>query len=379
MTKPGVALVITDLDVGGAEKALTSLATRLSPSRWRVGVFCLGDEGPLAELIRAAGLPCECLVVGRRNPMDALTRLAASLRRFRPDLIQSFLFHANIAARFASLSIGPPRPAVLGGIRVAEPRRWHLVLDRWTSRLVDAEVCVSRGVLEYSRDAGGLDPSRLAVIPNGIDPALFDAATPVARSSIHVPDDAHLALYVGRLDPQKGLFDLLAAAEAVIASRPDWHLAVAGDGPDRDRLVDHVEARPSLRDRIHWLGRRDDVPGLLKSADVLVLPSHWEGMPNVVLEAMAARVPVVATAVEGTVDLVIPGETGWLVPPRVPTALAQALDEAAADPARRRRQLGEAGRLRVEREFSLDAVVAAYERLWTEVLRRRDTDRADPS
>lgn len=370
MTKPGIALVITDLNVGGAEKALTSLATRLSPSRWRVGVFCLGDEGPLAELIRAAGLPCECLAVGRRDPMDAITRLAASLRRFGPDLIQSFLFHANIAARFASLSIGPPRPAVLGGIRVAEPRRWHLVLDRWTSRLVDAEVCVSRGVLEYSRDAGRLDPSRLVIIPNGIDPSPFDAATPVARSSIGIPDDAHLALYVGRLDPQKGLFDLLAAAETVIARRPNWHLALAGDGPDRDRLIEHVEARPSLRDRIHWLGRRDDVPGLLKSADVLVLPSHWEGMPNVVLEAMAAKVPVVATAVEGTVDLVIPGETGWLVPPRVPTTLAQALDEAAADPARRR-QFGEAGRLRVEREFSHDAVVAAYERLWTEILRRR--------
>ncbi len=109
------------------------------------------------------------------------------------------------------------------------------------------------------------------------------------------------------------------------------------------------------------------MPGLLRSADLLVLPSHWEGMPNAVLEAMAARRAVVATAVEGTEDLVVPGETGWLVPPRDPSALAQALDEAAAN-ADRLRQYGEAGRLRVERVFSQGAVVAAYERLWTEVL-----------
>ena len=199
-------------------------------------------------------------------------------------------------------------------------------------------------MLRFSRDVGGLDPARLTVIPNGIDPAPFDRAEPVARAAIGVPDDAHLALCVGRLDPQKGLPDLLDAAERVIARRPDWHLALAGDGPDRDWLLGQLAERPALRDRVHWLGRRDDVPGLLKSADVLVLPSLWEGMPNVVLEAMAARRPVVGTAVEGTEDLVVPGRTGWLVPPRDPAALAQALDEAAEDPERCRRY-GEAARL----------------------------------
>jgi glycosyltransferase involved in cell wall biosynthesis len=366
MTK--VALVITDLDVGGAERALTALATRLPASRWQVGVFCLSGPGPLAEVIRGAGLPCECLDVGRRNPIRAVARLAASLRRFGPDLIQSYLFHANLAARVAAPWAGRPRPKVLGGIRVAErQKRWHLTLDRWTSRLCAGEVCVSRGVLAFSRDVGKLDPSRLTVIPNGIDPAPYDAAEPVGRATIGVPDDAHLALCVGRLDPQKGLPDLLDAAERVIARRPTWHLALAGDGPERAWLLATIEGRPLLRDRVHWQGRRDDVPGLLRTADVLVQASHWEGMPNAVLEAMAARRAVVGTSVEGTEDLVVPGETGWLVPPRDPPALAQALDEAAAGPDRCRRY-GEAGRLRVEREFSLDAVVAAYERLWADVL-----------
>jgi starch synthase (maltosyl-transferring) len=361
-----VALVITDLDVGGAERALTALATRLEPARWRRGVFCLGGPGRLAEVLRQADVPCECLGVSRRNPLQAIVRLAGHLRRFRPELVQSFLFHANLAARLAAPWAG--QAWVLGGLRVAErQKRWHLVLDRLTARWATGSVCVSPGVLRFSRDVAGLDPARLTIIPNGIDPAPFDRAEPVPRAAIGVSDDAHLALCVGRLNPQKGLPDLLDAAERVIAWRPAWHLVLAGDGPDRDWLLRQLAERPVLHDRVRWLGPRDDIPGLLKSADVLVHAALWEGMPNAVLEAMAAKRPVVGTAVEGTEDLVIPGQTGWLVPPRDVAALSQALIEAVDAPERCRRY-GEAGRLRVEQEFALEATVRAYERLWAGVL-----------
>jgi starch synthase (maltosyl-transferring) len=362
----GVALVITDLDIGGAERALSELATRLDPARWRPGVFCLGGPGALAAVLRGAGIPCECLGAGRRDPLAAIARLAAGLRRFAPELVQSFLFHANFASRLAAPFAG--RPWVLGGLRVAErQKRWHLVLDRLTARLSAGSVCVSQGVRNFSRDVAGLDPARLTVIPNGIDPAPFDAAEPVPRAAIGIPTDAHLALYAGRLDLQKGLPNLLEAAQRVIALRPGWHLALAGDGPQRAWLLEQLAHRRELRDRVHWLGPRQDMPGLLKSSDLLVLASLWEGMPNVVLEAMAARRPVVGTAVEGTEDLVVPGQTGWLVPPRDPAALSQALLEATDDPDRCRRY-GAAARLRVEREFSIESTVAAYERLWAAVL-----------
>jgi glycosyltransferase involved in cell wall biosynthesis len=361
-----VALVITDLDSGGAERALVALAAGLEPRQWRVGVFCLGGPGPLVDVLRQADVPCECLGVGRRNPVQAIVRLAGGLRRFRPQLVQSFLFHANLATRLAAPWAGCPW--VLGGLRVAErQKRWHLIMDRLTASLAVGSVCVSRGVLRFSREVAGLDPARLTVIPNGIDPAPFDAAVPVPRAAIGVPDAAHLALCIGRLDVQKGLPDLLEAAEGVILHRPDWHLALAGDGPSRDWLLAQLAERPRLRDNVHWLGRRDDVPGLLKSADVLVHASLWEGMPNAVLEAMAARRPVVGTAVEGTEDLVVPGRTGWLVPPGDVAALRRALIEAADSPEYRRRY-GEAGRLRVEQEFSLDRTVAAYEHLWAGIL-----------
>jgi glycosyltransferase involved in cell wall biosynthesis len=186
-----------------------------------------------------------------------------------------------------------------------------------------------------------------------------------------VPADAHLALFVGRIDVQKGLTTLLRAAVRVAQRRPDWHLALAGDGPLLEELRRQAEAHP----HIHWLGRREDVPSLLKSADVLVLPSLWEGMPNVVLEAMAARRPVIATSVEGTEDLVVPDRTGWLVAPRDDRALADALLDAAADPDRCRR-FGEAGRARVEEEFAPSRVAEEYDRLWSGLL-GFEVDRAD--
>jgi glycosyltransferase involved in cell wall biosynthesis len=364
-----VTLVITELDVGGAEKALVSLATGLDRRRWRPTVIALGSEAPLAAPLRAAGVAVECLGVDARRPGRALWRLVRALRRCRPAVVQSFLFHANVAARLAAHGALWPCPWVVGGLRVAERRqRWHLSLDRLTIRLAAGSVCVSEGVRRFSRDVGGWPDDRLTVIPNAIDVALYDHVAPAPRSALglgDVPDDAFLALYVGRLDGQKGLPTLLEAAERVVAthSARAWHLALAGDGPDCDRLKADATARPALAGRVHWLGRRGDVPALLGAADLLVLPSLWEGMPNAVLEAMAARRAVVATRVEGTEELVTPGRTGWLVPPGDAASLATALLDAAFNPDRLCR-FGAAARARVEAGFTPARTVLAYERLW---------------
>ncbi|QEH35847.1 Capsular glucan synthase [Aquisphaera giovannonii] len=365
-----VALVITDLDVGGAERALVGLATRLDRARWEPSVIALGGEGALAAELGRAGIDCQCLGGGPRRPLAIVSRLARALRTRGPELVQSFLFHANLAARLAAPLAG--RPWVLGGLRVAEREKgWHLTLDRITERLAAGSVCVSEGVRRFSLEAGRLDPRRLAVIPNGIDPRPYDEATPVPRSELGIPRDAFLAVQVGRLAAQKGLVPLLDAAERVIAGCPGWHLALAGDGPDRGWLLDRIAGSEALRDRVHWLGPRRDVPGLLATADLLVLASLWEGMPNAVLEAMAASRAVVATAVEGTDELVVPAETGWLVPPGDATALAAALREAALNPSACR-SFGLAGRARVERRHSAGGVVAAYDSLWSAILGYRD-------
>ena len=159
----------------------------------------------------------------------------------------------------------------------------------------------------------------------------------------------------------------------MIPARPRFRLAIVGDGPLRDWLGAEVAARPVLAERVLQLGRRDDVPGLLRSADLLVHAALWEGMPNVVLEAMAARLPVVATAVEGAEDLVVPGLTGWLVPPAAPDRLARALVEAVDDPGGSR-EMGRAGRDRVEAEYSLNRVVSLYDELWSGILGYKPID-----
>jgi starch synthase (maltosyl-transferring) len=276
------------------------------------------------------------------------------------------MFHANLAARLAAPWAG--HPWVIGGLRVAEQRKsWHLILDRLTAPLTAGSVCVSQGVFRFSCEVAKINPAQLTIIPNGIDPQQFDLAEPVPRASIGIPDEAHLALWIGRLDPQKGLPDLLAAAEKVIVQRPAWYLALAGDGPQRGWLLQQLAELPQLREKVRVLGRRDDIAGLLKSADVLVNTSLWEGMPNAVLEAMAAGRPIIGTAVQGTEDLVVPGQTGWLVPSRELTALSSALIQAADSP-ETCRQFGQAGRIRVEQHFSLAATIEAYERLWSRVL-----------
>jgi starch synthase (maltosyl-transferring) len=360
-----MALVITELDVGGAEKMLIELAQRLDRRRWSPSVLALGREGPLARPLRQEGMDVECLEVDRRRPIRGVLRLAAALRARRPRLVQSFLFHANVASRLAAPLAG--RPWVVGGVRVAEHEQaWHLRLERRTQRLGAGWVCVSEGVRQWMIREARIDPARLVVIPNGIE---CDAPEPAAadRSVLSRFPAGPIALFVGRLTRQKGVDVLLEAASVVVANQPDWSLAIVGDGPDRPMLEERVRNDPGLKSAVKFLGARSDVGALLRAADLLVLPSRWEGMPNVVLEAMAAGRPVVATAVAGTSELVRSGETGWLVPPEDPGAVAGALIEAARD--QPRAQLySRQGRDRVAREYRVETMVERYERLWARVL-----------
>ncbi|GAC1337100.1 MAG: hypothetical protein NVSMB14_04540 [Isosphaeraceae bacterium] len=329
-------------------------------------MICLGPEGELASVLRKERIDVDCLDVDRRDPPRAIARLAAAFKARQIRLVQSFLFHADIAARLAAPIAGVAW--VVGGIRVAEKeKKWHLWISRWTQRLSSGSVCVSRGVERYARDVGKIEADRLTVIPNGIDPGPIDRAERCSRGSIGVPEEAFLALFVGRLERQKGLPVLFEAAERVVCERADWYLAIVGDGREASELRRLCETRPAVAHRVRWLGKRDDVPSLLKTADLLVLPSLWEGMPNVVLEALAARRAVVATDVEGSEDLVEPEQTGWLVPAGDAGALAVALLDAAED-RRRLAQFGDRGRLKIETEYSLKRVIDQYEFLWAGLL-----------
>jgi glycosyltransferase involved in cell wall biosynthesis len=187
----------------------------------------------------------------------------------------------------------------------------------------------------------------------------------MVRAEFGVAADAPMMIYVGRLAAQKGVDDLIRAVDLLQHVNPDLRALIVGDGPLRMHLED-VSHAFQLNSMVRFLGHRDDVPKLLAASDLLVLPSLYEGLPNVVLEAMRFRKAVVATSAPGTTELVTDGETGLLVPPQNPPALAEAIRNVLDDPALSRR-LGEGGRARVESHFRAETMVAHYAELYEQL------------
>ena len=360
-----IAFCITELDPGGAERALVRLACGLPRSNWECRVYCLGPPAALVAPLRAAGISVVCLNARGVRDFGVVERLAGELRQFQPALLQTFLFHANFLGRLAGWAAGVP--VIVAGIRVAQQHlRWRLWLDRATDYLVTRHVCVSEDVARFSEQTGGLPGRKLVVIPNGVDVEMHALADPLELAEFGIPPGSRCFLYVGRLDPQKGIFNLLKAMRQIGPQHRDVHLLLAGTGPQRGEIESWI-ANEGLGARIHLVGWRDDVPRLLRSADCLVLPSQWEGLPNVVLEAMAAALPVIATSVEGISTLVQPGKTGLLVPPGNPTELARAMDGFLTNP-EGVRSWGVAGQRFVSAHFTWSRMIERYAQLYVELI-----------
>lgn len=359
-----VAFCITDLDVGGAERMFVELVTRLDRSHWEPRVFCLSDPGALVERLHASNIPVTCFGAKSVLHLGVIWRLAAELKKFRPTLMQSFLFHANFVGRLAAWWAGVSR--VVCGIRVAEHRsRVPLWLDRWTQGFVDHNVCVSQAVAKFSIKNAGLTESKVRVIPNGVEFERFAAATAVDRASLGLTDSP-LILFVGRLDPQKAPFVLLEAFARLCQRHADWQLLFVGEGPLRTSMTEWVTER-GLQPSVHFAGWRRDVPELLKAADVLALPSLWEGMPNIVLESMAAGLPVVVSRVEGTEELIREGETGLLATPGSVEEVEQQIEKVLMD-REFSTSLATAAQHDVSKGFTIEAMIHCYEQLYLRLL-----------
>jgi len=364
-----IALVITDLNVGGAERCLVEVATRLDRGRFRPAVYCLDTRPPtgrdaLVRRLDAADVETHFLAVRAWQLPRAVHRLRQLLRTQRAEVVQSFLFHANVVARLAARASGIRN--VLSGVRVAEQAaRWHLRVDRLTQMLVSRYTCVSQAVARFSRETGRLPAEKLVVIPNGVDTACYPAR-PADLATIGVPRGRQVVTFVGRLTPQKGLTWLLETCPTWMPQTPACDLLLVGAGPEEERLR-RTAQHLGVADRVHFAGWRPDVPEILAASRLLVLPSRWEGMPNVVLEAMASRLPVLATDAEGVREAL-----GDRAAPQI-SAYGNTGDWAAklVELLRNRMlatQLAHDNRRRVEQQFSIFSAVTAYETLWTELL-----------
>jgi starch synthase (maltosyl-transferring) len=358
--------VITDLEVGGVPLHLLRLAVGVRDAGWAVRVVALRGGGPVGDRLRTAGVDVgDC---GASGPADwrLFERLAQTIAEYQPDLVHALLFHANLAARIAGVLAGFPRRRILTEIQTVEiERRWHLAVERLTWRLSALVIGNSPSVLEHLHQAGGVPRARLRLAPGGIDTAAMRAAMPLSRSALGSEPQEHLLLWTGRLDPIKGLDTLLAAA-ALLPGALRWRLLLAGDGPLAGALANQAAAL-GITNRVKFLGRRDDVPRLLKTADLFVFPSRTEGLPNALLEALAAELPVVATQVAGNRDVVTHGVTGRMVPVDDPPALAGAIMQALENRAESR-QLAEAGRAWVVENFDLAACVRRYLAVYSELM-----------
>lgn len=360
-----VLLVITDLEIGGVPLHVFRLAGGLVARGYEIRVGSLAPAGPVTEMLHEAGVGT--FACDAKSPLDlgAIGRLAGEIRDFEPDVVHSLLFHANVAARFASLRAGISRRRVICEIQTVEiERRWHLWVDHFTHPLCRIEVGNSPSVIEHLATRASLPRSKLRCVPGGVDADQIARADAIDKAREGVSGDGPLIVWAGRMDPIKGLDNLIAAFARVRRGHAS-HLALLGDGPIRPTVEQQVR-QLGLSDAVTFTGMRDDVASWLKAAAVFVFPSRTEGMPNALLEAMAAGCAVVTSDVPGCRDLVTNEKTGLLVPPRDPAALAAAVERLLDDESLRRRLGDQAGR-EVEEKYTIDRMVGRYGELYEEV------------
>jgi len=358
--------IVPTLNRAGAEKQMGLLARGLPRDEFHVHVCALLRGGPSEAELAEAGVPVA--VIGTRWLLDppALWRLKGHVDRLRPDVIQSWVPATNLYAYAIARACGVP--CCIVGHRCVDPRkgRGGLAADRYISRRCSAVVANSSAVRDfYVRH--GVPLEKIRVIPNGVPPA--EASNTTRRqllAELGLPAGSRLVGLVGRLSPRKRVKDAIWAADLLKVIRDDVHLLVIGDGPARDRLWKFRE-QVVIRDKVHFLGHRDDVPRLLPHFDVLWSTSGCESQSNALMEALACGVPVVATDLPGTRELVAPEATGYLVPIGDRAGIARHTHRLLND-AELSRRLGQAGRDRMRREFSVEQMVGRYVELYRELM-----------
>jgi len=300
-----IDFVITELFVGGAERCLTELAVGMANEGDEVRVFSLGslptdERGSLVKRLTDCGIEVSS---GDANTslqaMSSYRQLRKWLSRSNADVCQTFLHHANVLGMLAAKSAGIRHR--VAGIRVAESKRLRCRIERYALKSSQSVICVSAAVEQFAASQLGCSHSKLTVIPNGVDANFLSAAERFDWTQIGWPSDAAVSLFVGRLHPQKGIELLQSKVDELAPRGSNRRLLLVGDGPLRSELELWVaNCDPQ---QVQLLGWRPDVASLMVSSRLVVLPSRYEGMPNVILEAMASGKPVVCSRVEGSKEL----------------------------------------------------------------------------
>ncbi len=360
--------IITTLERGGAEAMLVKLVRNLAPLGMRSVVVSLTGPGVYGPELELLGVPVWSLGLRRGLPDPvALIKLVGIIRRERPDLVQTWLYHADLLGLIAARLAGV-RP-VCWNIRCSDMDMHHYSrLSRWLPRLLgqlsrqpEAVLVNSQSGQRYHHELG-YRPRAWHFVPNGFDLEVFrpnEDARAELRRELGLVSGTPLVGLIARFDPMKAHADFLAAAEIVARRHPAVRFVLAGLGIEPGNPALAAAGTGALAGRVSLLGLRGDVPKIMAALDICCLSSAFgEGFPNVLGEAMACGVPCVATDVGDAAWIL--GDTGRVVPPQAPMALAAALDDLLAGGPNLWRPLGDAARRRIEENFSLSGVAHTY-------------------
>lgn len=369
MKRLRIGYVIGQLTYGGAERQLYELVRSIDPNSFQRFVYCLSERTvPFGDMIRESG--AELRILHRRCHFDIarMRELACLLRRDRIDILHSFLFKANGYAWSANLLAGVPRLVTSArscNKEIGFLKGWVNRLAFWAS---DVIICNGEAVRSFTVRHFNVPIRKSTVIYNGIDLDRF-LTSPVPATCKGLKPEHRLVITVARLVPEKDVGLFIEAAKLLGQEYAGVRFLIVGDGPCRSDLM-RCASENGLDGKISFLGERDDIPQLLVNADVFWLTSKWEGLPNVLLEAMACGKPVVARDVGACRELINNGETGFLVSGRDAKQFAHYTLGLLTNPAHARR-MGLAGRRLVEKKFSVARMSEATETLYRSLLEAR--------
>lgn len=379
-TKPfNVIYMIDGLGLGGAERLMIPLLSNLDKRSFapRVCVFQARDGNPIADDLKALGIPVDLISIPRLRDLTALPRLLAYLRDTKADLVHTQLEFANILGSLAARTVRRPSVCTVHTIPAQDDMgaksRLHQEVEFFCLRhFCDMVISVSDEAQRFHRQVGRMSDRRTMTIYNGIDLARFTAearqADPQAvRREFGIPVHAPLLLTVAVLRELKGIQFMIRALPAILAAQPDAYYLVAGSGDHHTQLVEEAK-KQGVEQRVVFAGARKDIPALMLSADLFVLPTLTEALPTVLAEAMAARLPIVASRVGGVPEMILDGVNGRLLEPGDPSLIAGTCLELLAAP-RSRAEMGMQGRAIVEQRFDVQAQAERLQTLYLDLLR----------
>lgn len=363
LNKIKILHLTTDAKMGGTEKMILAFVKNCSGD-FQNTVVTLKGNGPLLE--EALKYNACCLSLNLKKPLDIWKsfKLYKILKEQKPDILHTYLFHSNIAGKIIGKSAGI-KHIICGQRNIDSWRKWyHILIDRFTSSFSEAVISNTKAGKKRLIEKEKLSPHKITVIYNGINEP--DTPHSLIKKGLKIDKNAKLLLNIGSFFEKKGHSILIRSFAEILKKNKNLHLILAGEGPLRSEMKS-LATELSIKDNIHFLGFRKDIFELLSSSILFILPSLWEGMPNVVLEAMSQGIPVIASSVGGVPEIIEDNIDGFLIPPNDPKELTKKILYALDNP-EHCKEISLKAQEKVKTKFSMKKMITSLEEFYRKTI-----------